>query len=266
MPRQLGLQRPVLDWHEREDVALAVDDHSHRHRLDAAGGQAAPDLASEEGADRVADEAIEHAARLLGIDAVHIDAARVVEGIQDRAARDFVKLDAADLLVVLGVVEAEGGYEVPGDRLALAIRVGRQQDGRLATRLVLEAFDDVLAILGDHVVGLELVLDVHAQSTGRQIADMAEAGAHGVVASQKFLDRFGLGGRFDHHQALLCHSLGCALPSSRRAQDFAVAGIAQARVYNIEPTWRANPFNSSTASVAETSPGRIVRSRARASM
>src|SRR5437868_10896425 len=99
--RQLGLQRPVLDWNERLDFALAIDDHAHRHGLHSAGGQAATNLASEESADRVADQAIDDTASLLGIDPVHVDGARVLQGVQDRAAGDFVKLDTADVLVTV---------------------------------------------------------------------------------------------------------------------------------------------------------------------
>ena len=71
----------------------------------------------------------------------------------------------------------------------------------LAARLVLQPLDDVLALFGHDVLRLEIVFDVDAELAGRQIADMAEAGAHGVVAPEEFLDGFGLGGRFDHHEA-----------------------------------------------------------------
>ena len=77
-PRQLGLERPVLDRDEGLDLALAIDDHAHGDGLHAPGGQAAPNLAAQEVADRVADQAVEDAARLLGVDAVHVDAARIV--------------------------------------------------------------------------------------------------------------------------------------------------------------------------------------------
>ena len=38
---QLGIQRPVLDRHERQDLALALNDQPQRHGLDAAGRQPA---------------------------------------------------------------------------------------------------------------------------------------------------------------------------------------------------------------------------------
>ena len=68
--RQDRLDRPVLARRERLDLALALDDEAHRHRLDAARGQAAADLARQERAERVADEPVDDAPRLLGVDEV----------------------------------------------------------------------------------------------------------------------------------------------------------------------------------------------------
>jgi hypothetical protein len=49
----------------------------------------------------------------------------VLEGLEDRLLRDLVEHDAED--AALGHAERFG--EVPGDRLALAVGVGRQEDG-----------------------------------------------------------------------------------------------------------------------------------------
>ena len=49
------------------------------------------------------------------------------------------------------------------------------------------------------------MLDVDAQAAGGQIADMPEAGAHGVLAPEELFDCFGLGSRLDHHKALFSH-------------------------------------------------------------
>ena len=59
------------------DLALALDDEPDRDRLHATGRQATLDLLAEERAQRVADEAVDDAARLLGVDEVHVDLARV---------------------------------------------------------------------------------------------------------------------------------------------------------------------------------------------
>ena len=64
------LERPVLAGGERADLALALDDQAHGDRLHAAGRQAAADLARQQRAERVADEAVDDPARLLGVDEV----------------------------------------------------------------------------------------------------------------------------------------------------------------------------------------------------
>ena len=103
-------------------------------------------------------------------------------------------------LTCLIAVQAERRDQVPGDRLAFAVGVSREQDGGLAARVLLQPLDDVLALLGDDVLRPEVVFDVDAELAGGQVADVAQAGAHRVVAPQELFDRFGLGGRFDHHR------------------------------------------------------------------
>ena len=46
--RQLGVDRPVLDRHERLDLPLALDDDAQRRRLHAPGRESALDLLPEE--------------------------------------------------------------------------------------------------------------------------------------------------------------------------------------------------------------------------
>ncbi len=119
-PGQLCLQRPVLDGNELQDLFFAIDHHAHGDRLNAPSGQAAPNLPAQERADRVADQAIYDAPRLLGIDAIHVDAARALHGGQHRTLGDLVEFDACDLLVA---IKAERGDEMPGNGLALTVGV-----------------------------------------------------------------------------------------------------------------------------------------------
>src|SRR5699024_9162883 len=53
---QQRVQGPVFLGGESEDLALAVDDHTKRRGLYAAGREASADLAPEHGADLVADQ------------------------------------------------------------------------------------------------------------------------------------------------------------------------------------------------------------------
>src|SRR5262249_29321771 len=123
---ELSGQRPVLLGDERLDLTLTLDDDPHRDALDATGRETAAHLVPEQRADLVADEAVEDPARLLGVDLVPVDLARVLERVQDRLLRDLVEEDAAEgnLRVLRQLF-----LEVPADRLALAVGVGSEEDG-----------------------------------------------------------------------------------------------------------------------------------------
>ena len=106
------------------DLALALDDEADGDRLDATGRQAAADLARQQRAQRVADQAIDDAARLLRVDEVHVDLARVGERLLDRRLGDLVEGDPERLLGR----DVGGLGDVPGDRLAFAVEVGGEVD------------------------------------------------------------------------------------------------------------------------------------------
>ncbi len=54
------------------------------------------DLAPHQRTDLIAHQPVEHAARLLRVDAVHVDLARVLERFLHRLLGHFVELDALD--------------------------------------------------------------------------------------------------------------------------------------------------------------------------
>ena len=86
---------------------------------------------------------------------------------------------------------------VPGNRLAFAIRVGRE-DQAVG---VLHGLGDVVQPLGRGAVDFpghgEVLVRLHRAVLGRQVADMAEGGQNLVVPAQILVDGLGLGGRFD---------------------------------------------------------------------
>ena len=109
-------------------LALALHDDAERDGLDAPGRQAAPDLRPEEVRHLVADEPVDDAARLLRVHAVLVDHAGVLDRARHGGLRDLVELGAVERR--LRRAGLQDLLEVPADRLALAVRVGREVDRR----------------------------------------------------------------------------------------------------------------------------------------
>ena len=114
---------PVRRDDEAHALELSLDDEPRRHGLHAAGGEAAHDLLPQHRRHLVAVEAVEDPARLLRVDEPHVDVPRVVERADDRVLRDLVEHHAAD-----GHLRLQRLHEMPGDRLAFAVLVGREQE------------------------------------------------------------------------------------------------------------------------------------------
>lgn len=95
---------------------------------------------------------------------------------------------------------------MPGDRLALAVGVGRENEtvGRF------HRIGDVLHPLGGSAVDLpghlEVFVGANRSVLGRQVTHVAERGKHLVAWAQVLVDRLGLGRRF-HHYNIHRHSL-----------------------------------------------------------
>ncbi|SVK47897.1 Uncharacterised protein [Acinetobacter baumannii] len=118
--QQIGMQLPVLFRHERLDVAFAFYHQTHRHRLHAAGGQAAGDFLPQQRRDHIAHHAVHKPARLLRVDAVNVQLARLFERLLDRVFGDFVKHHAAKAFVI----PTDHFPQVPGDGFPFAVKVG----------------------------------------------------------------------------------------------------------------------------------------------
>ena len=193
--REDRLQRPVLAGREGGDLALALHDQAHRDGLHAPGRQPRADLPADQRAERVADEPVDDPPRLLGIDEVRVDLARMGEGLTDGALGDLVERDPLGL--ARGHMRRLG--DVPGDRLAFPVEVGRQVD-RVGDLGGLADLGDLLAaVVGDDVFGGEVMVDVDAElalaGVLGQVADVAVGGQDTVVRTQVALDRPSLGRR-----------------------------------------------------------------------
>ena len=121
----------------------------------------------------------------------------MVERLGHRVLGDLVEDDPLYRDIVERVAPGELLGDVPGDGLALPVRVGREE------QLVgaLERRDDLLDALFRPLVDLpdhgEVVLGIDRAVLGRQVAHVAIAGEHPVARAQVFVDGLGLGRRFD---------------------------------------------------------------------
>src|SRR5262245_19848012 len=113
------MEAPVLLGHEGPDLLLPLADEADRDRLDPARRQAPADLLPEERADLVADQPVEHSARLLGVEPLLVDSPRRLEGGLHGFLGYLVEEDAIDAVGR----EPDLLGDVPADRLAFAVRV-----------------------------------------------------------------------------------------------------------------------------------------------
>ena len=202
---------PVLGGDKRHALALALDDDAGRHRLHAPRRQARHDLFPQHRADFVTVEAVQDTAGLLGVDQVVVELAGVLGRVADRGLGDLVKHHALD-----GDLRLERFQKVPGNRLALTVRVCGEQELVGLLQLGLEVRDLLLLVGADHVDRLEPVLRVDAQlrpglvlvlrrDVGRaagEITDVAHGGFDDEIVAQVLLDLLGLRRRLDDDEGL----------------------------------------------------------------
>ena len=97
---QIGVKRPVFLRLEGLDFLFTVIDHAHGDGLHAARGEAAADLLPQKRAQLIAHDAVEHAARLLRVDQILVDGARLLDALGDDLFCDLVEGHALGLFIV----------------------------------------------------------------------------------------------------------------------------------------------------------------------
>lgn len=207
--REGARQVPVLGGTERDALAFPLDHEPGRDGLDTAGRQARHDLLPQDRRDLVPVEAVEDAAGLLGVDHALVEVARVGDGLPDRVLGDLVEHHALDRDLGL-----EHLQEVPCDGLALAVLIGGEEEFVGVLQQVLELLDLGPLVGVDHVDGLEVVLDVHAEAadlagvllgylrgTVGKVADVPDARLDDIAGAEVALDRLRLGRRLDDDES-----------------------------------------------------------------
>ncbi len=197
-----GFEGPVFARREGADLALPIHNEPDGHGLDAAGRQTGADLAPEERAEGVADQAIHDPPRLLGIDEMQVDRSRIGEGLPDGRLRDLAEGDPARPVCR----EIDGLGDMPRNRLAFTVKVrGEVDEIRLLGGLG-DLRDLLAAVRDDLVARREIVLDVHAElvlaELFGQIPDVPIGSQNSVAGPEVALDRLCLGRRFHDHQVV----------------------------------------------------------------
>ena len=197
---ELGIDGPVFARHERRDLILALADHPQRGALHPSRGQPRTHLLPEQRRQIEPDQKVEGAARLLGVHEVDRQASRLGHRFAHGILGDLVEHHALHLFAVEGPVRLQKLMQVPGNRLALAIGVGREVQG---IGLLEGTHDgvDVLLIALDHLVfHREVMLRVDGAFLGHQIPNMTVRGENFEVLAEVFLDGFRLGRRFHDYE------------------------------------------------------------------
>ena len=194
--RQVRHQRPVFAADEFFDFELAVAHQPQRHRLHPARRARARQLAPQHRRQREAEQIIERAARQIGIDQRLVDGARMLHRLGHRLLGDGVEHHALDGLLAERLLLFEEFQHMPGDRLALAIGVGGENELVGALDRLGDVVEPLLRLGIDLPEHLEIVVRIDRAGLRRQVADMAERGQDFVALAQILIDGLRLGGQF----------------------------------------------------------------------
>ena len=166
--------------------------------MHAAGRARARQLAPEHRREREADQIVERAAREIGVDQRVVDGARMLHRLGHRLLGDRIEDDALDRLVLQRLLFVERLQHVPGDRLALAVGVGGQNEGVGLLQGMGDVVDALLRLGVDLPEHLEIIVRIDRSVLGRQVTDMAKGRQDLVTGPQVLIDRLRLGWRLDN--------------------------------------------------------------------
>ena len=184
--RERRHQRPVFAGDELLDFELAVGHEPQRHRLHPAGRARARQLAPQHRREREAHEIVERAAGQISVDQRAVDLARVLHGSPTACLVMALNTTRSIGLRLQRLLFLEHLEHVPGDRLALAVRVGGQDQAVGAFDGAGDVVQPLLGLVVDLPEHLEIVLRIDRAILGRQVADMAER-SQNLVAGARYL-------------------------------------------------------------------------------
>ena len=135
----IGFDRPIFLGLKSLDFALAFDDQAERNRLHPTGRLSPRQFAPQHGRQRETNEIIKRPPRKICFDQIDIQFARFGHRLKHGGFGNRVKSDALNVLrqcFFLG----QHFLHMPTDRLALPVRVGREDEAVCLLRLVGDRF------------------------------------------------------------------------------------------------------------------------------
>ena len=184
--------RPELARPERLDLHLAFDDQPQADRLHPPRRLGPRQLAPQDRRQGEAHQIVQCAPRQIGLDQRHIDLTRMRHRLGDGRPGDGVEGHPADLLALFQRPR-QRLLQMPGNRLALAVGVGRQDQFVIGFQGLGDRLD-MLATVRRHLPGhRKAIVRVDRAILGRQIADMAIRRQNRIARSKIFVDCLGLG-------------------------------------------------------------------------
>ena len=196
----LGFHAPIFARLVRFDLALAFHHQAQRHRLHAARALGTGQLAPQHRRKREAHQIIQRAPRQIGIDQRLIEIARRLHGLGDSGLGDFIERHPARPTLGQRALVFQPFQQMPADRLPLAIRIGRQDHTVRPLRRLANGGELLGTVRRNLPRHGEILGGVHRAVAGRQIAHMAKAGQHLIVAAEIFVDGLRLGRRFNDNE------------------------------------------------------------------
>ena len=144
--------------------------------------------------------------------------------LRHRLLGDGVEDDPLDLLVLDGPLLPQRLEHMPGDRLALAVGVGGENQLVGALHGGRDAVQALLGLRIDFPKHVEIVLGIDRSVLGREVPHMAERSKNLIATAEISVDRLRLGGGFDNDYL---HEIPLLFVVCERFSSRALASIAR---------------------------------------
>ena len=161
------------------NLLLAFHYQPYGHRLHTSCGERRFDFAPQDGRNFVTHKTVEHTASLLGVDEVHVDVARIFDGVKYGGFGYLVENYAFGVFVL----EFQRLVQMPCYGLPLTVFIGCQPHGVGLGDRCFQLRHKFLFVVRNFVQRLETVGDVDAHLVFHQVAHVPETRFHCIIAT-----------------------------------------------------------------------------------